>query len=198
MTTFKYFAVFLIFSGVAVCWALEENAEVPDWENPQTISRNKVPGHAFMRPYAKEENLLNKKASGRIQSLNGKWKFLWAGHPDSRPAEFYQTDFDVSGWPGIDVPGNWQTQGFGRPIYSNHPYPFAKDQPRVMSEPPADYTNYFDRNPVGSYKRKFVVDAGLKGSRYSLSSRAVKSAFYLWVNGNKGWLQPGQHDTGRV
>jgi beta-galactosidase len=51
-------------------------------------------------------------------------------------------EYDVSEWPVIDVPGNWQTQGYGRPIYSNHPYPFAKDQPRVMTEPPADYTNY--------------------------------------------------------
>ncbi len=202
MTTFKHrylIAVFLAFNSFAVCWASEQNLTVPDWENPQVISRNKVPAHAFMRPYAREENLLNKKASGRIQSLNGKWKFLWVGHPDSRPAEFYHTDFDVSGWPGIDVPGNWQTQGYGRPIYSNHPYTFAKDQPRVMSEPPADYTNYFDRNPVGSYKRKFIVDAGLKDKQIFIEFQGVKSAFYLWVNGNKvgysqGSMTPAEFD----
>jgi beta-galactosidase len=202
MTTYKFrcfIAGFLALSSIAACWASEEYSTVPDWENPQVISRNKAPGHAFMRPYAKEENLLNKKASDRIQSLNGEWKFLWAGHPDTRPAEFYRTDFDVSGWPGIDVPGNWQTQGFGRPIYSNHPYPFAKDQPRVMSEPPAEYTNYFDRNPVGSYKRKFVVDTGLKGKQIFIEFQGVKSAFYLWVNGNKvgysqGSMTPAEFD----
>ena len=139
MTTLRFsylIAVFLAFNSIATCWASENISIVPDWEDPQIISRNKEPGHAYMRPYAEEKNLLNKKVSGRIQSLNGKWKFNWSGHPDSRPAEFYRTDYDVSEWPVIDVPGNWQTQGYGRPIYSNHPYPFAKDQPRVMTETP--------------------------------------------------------------
>ena len=88
MTTSKLsylVAVFFTFSSIATCWASEKNSTVPDWEDPQIISRNKEPGHAYMRPYATEENLLNKKASGRIQSLNGKWKFNWVGHPDSRP-----------------------------------------------------------------------------------------------------------------
>jgi len=199
-TRFQYLiTVFLTFSSVSVCFALEENAQAPDWENSQIISRNKVPGHAFMRPYAKEKNALGRKTSDRIQSLNGKWKFNWAGQPDSRPEDFYRPDFDVGDWHSIDVPGNWQTQGYGRPIYSNHPYPFAKDQPRVMSEPPADYTNFFDRNPVGSYKRKFVLDAGLQQKQVFIEFQGVKSAFYLWVNGTRvgysqGSMTPAEFD----
>lgn len=192
-------AVIVTFNSTAACWASDENFEVPDWENPQIIGHNKVPAHAFMRPYADEANLLGDKASDRIQSLNGKWKFNWAGHPDSRSADFYRPDFDVSEWSSIDVPGNWQTQGYGRPIYSNHPYPFAKDQPRVMSEPPADYTNYFDRNPVGSYKRKFVLADGLREKQVFIEFQGVKSAFYLWVNGTKvgysqGSMTPAEFD----
>ena len=197
---FRYVATVLIaLNLIQVCWAEETAPEVPNWENPQIIGRNKVPAHAFMRPYADDKNLLSDKASGRIQSLNGKWKFHWVGHPDSRPAEFYRTDFDVGEWPSIDVPGNWQTQGYGRPIYSNHPYPFAKDQPRVMSEPPEDYTNYFDRNPVGSYKRKFILDDGLQQKQVFIEFQGVKSAFYLWVNGQKvgysqGSMTPAEFD----
>jgi len=191
--------VLLALNSVALSWASEKNVKVPDWENPQIISRNKVSGHAFIRPYASETNALNNKASRRIQSLNGKWKFNWVGHPDSRPKNFYRTDFDVSNWQSIDVPGNWQTQGFGRPIYTNHPYPFAKDQPRVMTEPPKDYTNFFDRNPVGSYKRIFTVGDGLKDKQIFIEFQGVKSAFYLWVNGKKvgysqGSMTPAEFD----
>ncbi|MEW6997798.1 glycoside hydrolase family 2 TIM barrel-domain containing protein [Colwelliaceae bacterium BS250] len=158
---------------------------IPDWENPQIIGINKEAGHAFIRPYANETVAHKRNASTRIQSLNGKWKFNWVGHPDKRPLDFYKPNYDVSEWVSIDVPGNWQTQGFGRPIYTNHPYPFNKDQPKVMTEPPADYTNFFDRNPVGSYKHKFVVDKSLDTEHIFIEFQGVKSAFYLWVNGKK-------------
>ncbi|PKI16663.1 glycoside hydrolase family 2 TIM barrel-domain containing protein [Colwellia sp. 12G3] len=176
-----------------------ENQQVPDWENPQVISINKEQGHAFVRPYASEVEALGQLDSSRIQSLNGKWHFNWVGHPDKRPKAFYKTDFDVSQWAEIDVPGNWQTQGYGRPIYTNHPYPFAKDQPRVMTEPPKDYTNFYDRNPIGSYKRKFIVSAGLKAKQTFIEFQGVKSAFYLWVNGKKvgysqGSMTPAEFD----
>jgi len=191
--------VLLICTSVTVSMASDNKAKVPDWENPQIISRNKVAGHAFIRPYADEKNIVNQQASTRVQSLNGKWKFNWVGHPDSRPMDFYQADFDVSSWQSIDVPGNWQTQGFGRPIYTNHPYPFAKDQPRVMTEPPENYTNYYDRNPVGSYKRKFIVDKNLLEKQIFIEFQGVKSAFYLWVNGKKvgysqGSMTPAEFD----
>jgi len=89
MTTSKLMClitVFLTFNSIAACWASEKNSTVPDWEDPQVISRNKEPGHAYMRPYAEEKNLLNKKASGRIQSLNGQWKFIGYSKIVSFPA----------------------------------------------------------------------------------------------------------------
>ncbi|WNC69174.1 glycoside hydrolase family 2 TIM barrel-domain containing protein [Thalassotalea nanhaiensis] len=176
-----------------------ESSAVPDWENPQIIGINKVAGHAFIRPFADKENAETNKSSTRIQSLNGKWKFNWVGHPDKRPTDFYKTDHDVSAWAEIDVPGNWQTQGYGTPIYTNHPYPFAKDQPRVMTEPPKHYTNFVNRNPVGSYKRKFTVDKSLANQQVFIEFQGVKSAFYLWVNGEKvgysqGSMTPAEFD----
>ncbi|UVV55264.1 hypothetical protein NXW60_11240 [Bacteroides fragilis] len=44
-------------------------------------------------------------------SLNGDWKFNWAPDPDSRPKDFYQTTFDVSGWDNIPVPSSWNIYG---------------------------------------------------------------------------------------
>ena len=187
--------------------ALNINALNKQALNKQGLNKNALNKKAL------NKNRLNKNSSSRIQSLNGKWQmangkwqmangkwqFNWVGHPDSRPTEFYQSDYDVSQWQSIDVPGNWQTQGYGRPIYTNHPYPFAKDQPRVMTEPPADYTNFFDRNPVGSYKHKFFVEDELKAKQVIIEFQGVKSAFYLWLNGKKvgysqGSMTPAEFD----
>ena len=52
--------------------------------------------------------------------------------PNSRPVDFYKPDYDDSSWDEIRVPGNWQTQGYGVPIYTNVTYPFKKDPPRIM------------------------------------------------------------------
>jgi len=190
-----YLSLILVLSSISSSMA----SEIPDWENPQIISRNKIDGHAFIRPFASENNALSNSPSERIQSLNGKWQFNWVGHPDKRPADFYKTNYDVSEWAEVDVPGNWQTQGYGRPIYTNHPYPFARDKPRVMTEPPANFTNFYDRNPVGSYKRKFFVAKGLKNKQTFIEFQGVKSAFYLWVNGEKvgysqGSMTPAEFD----
>lgn len=196
----RYLTVFsLVLISITTCLASDKTSIIPDWENPQVIAINKESGHAFIRPFADENNAFSKTLSSRIQSLNGKWQFNWVGHPDKRPSDFYKTNYDVSQWTKIDVPGNWQTQGYGRPIYTNHPYPFAKDQPHVMTEPPAEYTNFFDRNPVGSYKRKFFVEDGLKAKQVFIEFQGVKSAFYLWVNGKKigysqGSMTPAEFD----
>ena len=158
-----------------------------DWENPAVVGTNKTPGHSTLMPYA---NLANARkgtrdASAFHQSLNGKWKFNWAAKPSKRPTEFYKPSFDVSGWKEIPVPSNWQLQGYGIPIYCNHPYSFKKDPPRVMGTPPADWPAYNHRNPVGSYRREFTIPDAWKDRQVFIHFDGVSSAFYLWVNGKK-------------
>ena len=99
--------------------------------------------------------------------------------------DFYKPDFDVSGWKEIPVPSCWQVLGYGTPYYRNLGYTFQKDWPRVMSEPPKDYTAYNERNPVGSYRREFEVPADWNGRRIFLTFDGVDSAFFLWINGQK-------------
>ncbi len=156
-----------------------------DWENPEIIGVNKEPAHAHIEPFADGGRALERGSSERMQSLNGKWRFHWVGKPAERPVHFYKTSYDVSDWAEIDVPGNWQTQGFGTPIYTNITYPFLREEPYVTKEPPALYTAYTDRNPVGSYKKRFMVEPALRGKEVFLKFEGVKSAFYLWVNGEK-------------
>ncbi len=83
------------------------------------------------------------------------------------------------------MPSNWQLKGYGTPYYRNIGYTFQNDWPRVMSEPPRDYTAYEERNPVGSYRRNFDVPASWNGRKVFLSFDGVDSAFYVWVNGQK-------------
>jgi beta-galactosidase len=55
------------------------------------------------------------------------------------------------------VPGNWELQGFGTPIYINISYPFKRDAPKVTSEPEKHFTSFLERNPVGSYHTTFTI-----------------------------------------
>lgn len=159
----------------------------PDWENERVFRINKEQPRAtgFAAPTVAEALSRDAASNPWVQTLNGAWKFHWSPDPDSRPADFFQEEFDASDWGEIKVPGNWQTQGHGVPLYTNVTYPFKVDPPRVMGEPPRDYTNYKHRNPVGSYVRTFELPADWDGRPVFLQFDGVDSAFYVWVNGQK-------------
>ena len=156
-----------------------QSQEINDWENPHVIGINKEPYHANLTLPSQKYNC------GECESLDGSWKFRWYARPEQRIVEFYEPDFDVSAWDNIIVPGEWQMQGYGIPIYSNWTMPFKKDQPFVMSEPPKDYYTYENRNPVGQYVTTFNVTGITKDKTYYLHFGGVESAMYLWVNGHK-------------
>ena len=118
-------------------------------------------------------------------SLDGPWQFHWSADPTQRPADFCRPHYDATAWEQIPVPSNWQLHGYGIPLYTNIPYPFRVDPPRVTGEPPADYTSFHARNPVGSYRRTFTVPAAWRGRRVYLQFDGVDSAFYVWVNGQQ-------------
>ena len=140
---------------------------------------NKLPYHATLQLPSKW------KECKEIVSLDGQWKFHWSKDPDSRPADFYREDYDVSGWDDIKVPGNWQLQGFGKPIYTNMTYPFHRDRPNVMGEPAKDWYAYDHRNPVGSYVTFVDVTKEMLSKNLILHFGGVHSAMYVWVNGQK-------------
>jgi hypothetical protein len=129
------------------------------------------------------------KTSPYYKTLMGSWGFHFSPNPESRPKAFYETDFDVSGWSDIDVPCNWQIWGYRNkknwdiPIYSNKLYPFKKNPPFVMGEPPKNWPMYRHRNPVGSYVRDFTVPKTFSGRKTTLHFSGAGSAYYVWVNG---------------
>lgn len=156
---------------------LKLKGEIRDWENPAVFGRNKEPAHCTYIPYADIETALtgDPAQSPFYQSLNGTWKFNWVRKPAERPVDFYKDDYDVSQWDDIVVPGNWELQGYGIPIYTNSDYPFPANPPHI----PHDY------NPVGSYRRGFTIPESWEDRLVFLHFRGVKSAMYVWVNGKK-------------
>ena len=128
----------------------------------------------FMYFTDKESALQYKpKLSPFYKSLNGTWKFSWCRKPDDRPVDFYKLDFNASQWDDIQVPGDWQLQGYGVPYYKNIGYPFKSNFPHA----PEDY------NPVGSYIREFEIPEEWNNKQIFLHFAGVNSAFYVWING---------------
>ena len=159
---------------------LEASAQTTnDWENPHVLGINKLPYHATLQLPSKE------KECKEIVLLDGQWYFHWSRKPEERPADFYRENYDVSQWGKIAVPGNWQMQGYGTPIYININYPFVKARPSVTAEPPQDWTAYENRNPVGSYVQFFDVTKEMLQQNLILHFGGVHSAFYVWVNGKR-------------
>ena len=146
-----------------------------DWENPAVLGKNKEQAHCTSIPYPDAQTAIKNDPSQSpfYKSLNGIWKFHYVDKPADRPIEFYREDYDVSRWADISVPGNWEMQGFGVPIYTDTAYPFPSDPPRVPH----------DDNPVGSYKRSFTIPEIWEGRQVYLHFGSVKSAMYLWING---------------
>lgn len=151
-----------------------------DWENQAIFSINKEEPHATFYSYKSEaEALKNKpKESSFYQLLNGDWKFHWARKAADRPADFYRPNYDVSAWKTIKVPANWEINGYGMPIYINTRYEFNPTNP-VPPQLPDDW------NPVGSYKHQFNIPENWENRQVFIHFGAVKSAMYLWVNGEK-------------
>ena len=158
-----------------VCWFSGISQEAY-WENSEIFEENKEQAHSWFIPF-NQENISDPydlSSSPNIKSLNGNWKFHWSAKPADRPADFFKTDYNLTNWDEIEVPGNWYTQGYGYPIYTNVPYPFPKNEPFI------DHRN----NPVGSYKHTFSISKEWKEKEIFIHFGAVKSAFYLWINGN--------------
>lgn len=147
------------------------------WEDPEINGINKEKPHAYSFLFEEKAN------NAMIKSLNGVWKFKWSPDPQSRPVDFYNENYSTESWDNILVPGNWELQGFGTPIYTNFTYPFRVAPPKVTGEPDKQFTSFRQRNPVGSYSTTFIIPEGWSNKQVFLNFGGVLSAMYVWVNG---------------
>ncbi|MEM9896800.1 MAG: glycoside hydrolase family 2 TIM barrel-domain containing protein, partial [Bacteroidota bacterium] len=172
----KYFDRTILFFGLFSAIFIVNAQTYTEWEDPQVFQINKEKPRATFYRYEAIAAVLENDSynnSSFYKSLNGRWKFNWVKKPSDRPQFFYKEDYDVSGWDQINVPANWEIEGFGIPIYTNREYPFEANPPYI----PHDF------NPVGSYKRAFEVPSDWEGKEVYLHFGGVRSAMYVWING---------------
>ena len=142
----------------------QTEAELNAWNDVNIYEINKVMPRANVIPVGSEWS----------QCLNGEWKFNWVDTPSKAPADFYKEGYDASDWKTIKVPANWELNGYGTPIYVNVDNEFRPNEPPFA--PTVD-------NPVGCYITDFRIPKSWKDRRVYLNFGAVKSAYYVWVNG---------------
>lgn len=149
---------FLLCSLLVVALA---NAYEHEWENPTVIDRGKEAPHAWFR-------------TASSMSLNGTWRFRYDADIKQRPVDFYREDYDDHAWSPIRVPGNWELQGFGAPLYCNITYPWTPNPP------------YIDIDiPVGSYRTTFTLPDSFRDKELMLHFGSITGYARIYVNGRE-------------
>ena len=153
----KRFLLSLLLGGAATGLYAQSFTE---WQDPKVNAVNRAPMRSAGFAWQKGEKALasqNLKESSNYLSLNGTWKFNWVKDATSRPTDFWKKDFNDKGWDNIQVPGVWELNGYGDPIYVNTQYAwssFFENQPPVVPTM---------NNHVGTYRREIKVPANWKG-----------------------------------
>jgi beta-galactosidase len=153
---------------------------------PGVVEVNRLPMRANSFRYENRTlaQQMEKEKSKYFLSLNGQWKFHWVQDPRKCPLDFYKPEFNDNSWAYFPVPANWELNGYGLPIYVNQPYEFAgHNKMHAKLNPPYDIP--VDNNPVGSYRKKITIPENWKDRQVFIHLGAVKSAFFIWINGHK-------------
>jgi len=151
-----------------------------DYENPEIIEINKEAAHALWLPFDSFDEIVKLKASKYKLSLNGVWDFKWVFGCGALLEDFYRPEYDSSGWDKLDVPSVWQLKGYGKPYYLAFDFPPAVSK-KKREIPKIDQS----KNEKGFYRRTFVLPESFSGREIFIHFGAVKSAFYLYINGEK-------------
>ena len=163
---------------LAMC-SLATMAQHDEWKNPEINAVNRAPMHTNYFAYSSSEEAAkaDKENSSNFMTLNGIWKFNWVKNADARPTDFHRTDYNDKGWGQMKVPGVWEMNGYGDPIYVNVGYAWRS---QYKNNPP--YVP-IENNHVGSYRKEIIIPAEWSGKEIFAHFGSVTSNMYLWVNG---------------
>ena len=149
------------------------------WNDPRKNADNRLDDVAHFFAFENEDlaKVGVKANSSRYLSIEGKWKFNFVRNANERPAGFEAIDYNDSEWKSMPVPGMWELNGFGEPIYVNTSYAWRNDW---NSNPPLvqDQNNW-----VGSYRKSFTIPANWDGSQIIMHIGSATSNITVWVNG---------------
>lgn len=170
-------AILLFWGGMAR--ADEKNSTLPYWQDIQTVAVNKeLPRSSFMTYPDRKTALSQRFENSQYYSLlNGTWKFYFVDSYKQLPENITDPSVSTANWVDITVPGNWEVQGHGVAIYTNHGYEFKARNPEPPLLPEA--------NPVGVYRRDIEVPDGWDGRDIYLHIAGAKSGLYVYLNGKE-------------
>ncbi|MBQ7019486.1 MAG: DUF4981 domain-containing protein [Bacteroidales bacterium] len=153
--------------GTAAVAASATKNELPAWQDPGVVAENRLPMSASF------------ETDGLKMMLDGMWDFCWYETIAERSADFFRTDYDASGWDRMPVPGMWEMNGYGDPVYVNVGYAWRG---HYENNPPfpAEWHNH-----AGQYRKTFVLDEEWKGKDVFLHIGSATSNVRVWVNGKE-------------
>ncbi len=149
-----------------------------DWENPGVTQLNRLEAHPPFCSWRSADDARTNQRSSQLRSLNGQWQFAWFAAPEAVPESWLTSDLPQADT--VNVPSNWQMDGYDAPIYTNVTYPIPVNPPYVPAQ-----------NPTGCYSLTFYIDdIWLDEGQTRIIFDGVNSAFHLWCNGR--WVGYGQ------
>lgn len=162
---------------------------VPDYLNKDVTSINRRSAHSPLMAYESYEAALKGQESKNRVSLNGEYSFKIYSRPEDTD-DFFKTDYNDSKDGKITVPGNWETQGYDEPIYTNLVFPWKYDMDEPCNIQPGEDMEKVPNapfipthNPTGCYRKWFTLPENFDGKEVSIYFEGVETAYYLWVNG---------------
>lgn len=166
-------AVFALFPSMLSAQTFTE------WQNPGINEINRAPMHAAYFSYESKEAAASAvpEESTNYLTLHGVWNFNWVNDADCRPVDFWKTDFNDKGWGTMPLPGIWELNGYGDPLYVNSGYAWGS---QYKSNPPAVPVK---NNHVGSYRKEIFIPASWSGRDIMAHLGSVTSNIYVWING---------------
>lgn len=169
-------ALFLSMTTVA---SAANEPKKPYWQDIQVVAVNKeYPRTSFMTYDNRAAALTNKFENSKYyRLLNGTWKFYFVDSYKELPENITDPQISTAAWKDIKVPGNWEVQGHGVAIYTNHGYEFKPKNPQPPQLP--------EMNPVGVYRRDIDIPADWDGRDIYLHLAGAKSGVYVYINGKE-------------
>ncbi|WP_346862962.1 glycoside hydrolase family 2 TIM barrel-domain containing protein [uncultured Draconibacterium sp.] len=195
-TKLLFFALF--FNGILLAQPVKFLDNIYCYiENISVFGFNQEEGRSFYLP-------------DKTISLNGEWKFFYNETPEGIPTDFYATAFNDIKWGTIEVPSNWEMQGYGDRMFRNvnAPFPLKRkltygDIVYGTSDPGAFSVTLpnvpREYNPSGAYRKTFTLPSSWNGDQVFLRMEKTASASFVWVNGeqvgyNEGAQEPAEYN----
>ncbi len=156
---------------LALSWAILaltslQARKLEPWQDPEVYEENRLP---MRSTFVTDQQ--------QTLSLNGRWRFHWNERAETRLQGFEAVNFNDASWGEMPVPGLWELNGYGDPVYVNAGYPWKDLHPNTPPIVPSE------GNHVGQYRRIFDLDSDWEKKPVFLCIGSATSNVRVWVNG---------------